>query len=302
MRVLLAEDDPVHTRLVSGLLGRWGHEVSHAGDGVAALELLEASPRVQLAIIDWMMPKLDGLDLCREIRRRFNAPYLYVILLTARDQREDMLQGFEAGADDYLVKPVHHTELHARLRAAERIIDLQAQLLAAQERLRIQATHDPLTGILNRRAILDALAREIDRSRREGGPVAALMIDLDHFKRVNDAHGHLVGDAVLQGAAKRIGGAVRSYDSFGRYGGEEFLVVTPGQDSDRAHDLAERIRRLFEQAPLEAPGLAIPLTLSLGVVAVARGEGELGPLLSAADAALYEAKRGGRNRTVVGRL
>jgi diguanylate cyclase (GGDEF)-like protein len=303
MRALVAEDDPVHRRLLESLLGRWGYEVLSVANGAEALQAFKKHTGIQLVIADWMMPEMDGLALCREIRRRSNQPYVYVVLLTARDQQDDVLQGFEAGVDDYLVKPVHHAELHVRLLAAKRILDLQEQLLSAQERLRYQATHDPLTGIWNRAAVLDALSREVDRASREGTPLAVVMIDLDHFKEINDSHGHLVGDEVLQQIAHRLRDAVRSYDSVGRYGGEEFLVIAPGQDTAHARELAERLRLLFHETPTEVMGRKLPVTLSLGVVALSPPRNlEITRLLSAADEALYEAKRSGRNVTVLGAL
>jgi two-component system, cell cycle response regulator len=301
MRVLIAEDDPVHRRLIEHLLEGWGYTVLAAADGAAAWRLLESEPAIPLVIADWEMPEMDGLALCRAIRGRFTEPYVYVILLTARDERDDMLQGFEAGADDYLTKPVHHSELNARIRAAKRILDLQQKLLEAQERLRVQAMYDALTGIFNRGAVFEALRQELDRAKRQQSPLAAIMIDLDHFKQVNDQHGHLVGDQVLRETAQRIRRAVRKYDTVGRYGGEEFLVVAPGFAGAAAMDFAERLRLAFASSPIQTSGPAIPVTLSLGVVAVERGWSvELTDLLSAADDALYRAKSGGRNRAVPG--
>jgi two-component system cell cycle response regulator len=251
-------------------------------------------------VVDWMMPGRDGLEVCRELRRRFNDPYVYAILLTARDQSDDVVAGLDAGADDYLVKPANVGELRARVRAAQRIIDLQRQLLEAQERLRVLAMHDALTGIWNRGAIFDALMRELDRARRQGSPLAVVMIDLDRFKRINDTHGHPVGDEVLREAAQRIRGAIRAYDFVGRYGGEEFLVVAPGLAGASAAELAERIRRAFEAHPIATSGPALPVTLSLGVAAAApRSAVDLTSLLEAADDALYQAKSEGRNRTAL---
>jgi diguanylate cyclase (GGDEF)-like protein len=302
VRVLVVDDDPIQQRILTSLLARWGYEVETAGDGEAALQRLEASP-AQLAIVDWMMPRMDGLELCRRIRAELNEPYVYVLLLTARTQRDDVIQGLEAGADDYLTKPVHHGELAVRVKTGRRIIDLQRQLLATQEQLRLQATHDALTGLLNRGALFDALGREHARARREGRALSLIMIDLDHFKQINDRWGHPTGDEVLRQAAQRISTACRGYDLVGRYGGEEFLVVAPGQDGRSAEGLAERLRGLFVDRPIEIDEASLPVTISLGAVTLAPAvEVEQHDLLKAADDALYQAKREGRNRTVVGQL
>ncbi|MFH1807122.1 MAG: diguanylate cyclase [Pseudomonadota bacterium] len=303
MNILIVEDDPVHTKLLSGLLGRWGYQVHSAANGEDAIRVLEQGQPISLAIVDWMMPKMDGLQLCREIRERFNEPYRYLILLTARDQRDDIIQGFDAGADDYLVKPVHHNELSARLRAAKRLIDTQQKLLDAQEKLREQATHDTLTGIWNRGAIFATLEAELERAVRQQTPCSIVMIDLDHFKNVNDTHGHPIGDQVLVEAARRIRGSLRPYDVLGRYGGEEFLVVAPGCDQRSAGELAERIRSQFCATPIATSGPTLPLTLSAGVVALEAGERvELNRWLATADQALYQAKSNGRNTCAAGTL
>jgi two-component system, cell cycle response regulator len=300
MRVLIVEDDPVHRRMLEILIGRLGYEALTSSNGREAIERLQSDP-AQLVVADWMMPELDGLLLCREIRHRFQERYVYFILVTSRDQRDDLIAAFEAGVDDYLVKPVHQAELSVRIRAAKRILDLQEQLLEAQERLRYQAMHDALTGIWNRGAALDALARELERTGREGSALAVAMIDLDHFKRINDTHGHPVGDEVLREVAGRIRAAVRTYDSVGRYGGEEFLVIAPGIEEPQAVELAERIRRQIETAPIVTAGPTLRVTLSVGVVVQSSHQrAPLESVLSAADQALYKAKRSGRNRSVLG--
>lgn len=301
-RVLVVDDDPVQRKILTSLLERWGYVVETADDGEAAVTWLEANP-VEIAVVDWMMPRMDGLELCRRIRARRDQPYIYILLLTARTQRDDVIQGLEAGADDYLTKPVHHGELSVRVKTGKRIIDLQRQLLATQEELRIQATHDALTGLLNRGALFDALDREYSRSQRQRSYLSLIMIDLDHFKQINDQWGHMVGDEVLRQAARRIAGACRGYDLVGRYGGEEFLVVAPGHDGESAQLLAERLRGLFASQPIDAGEVTVPVTISAGAVAMAPSHPvELRRLVSVADESLYEAKRNGRDRTVVGRL
>ena len=303
MKVLIAEDEAVSRHKLQAFLRKWDYEVISARDGAEAWQLLEKDGSLRLAVLDWMMPALEGTQVCQRIRKRTDRPYVYVILLTARTQKQDLLAGLSAGADDYLTKPFDAQEFRARLRVGERILQLQDDLLAAQEALRFQATHDALTGLKNRGEILEILQRELDRSRRVGGLVGVILADLDHFKRVNDTFGHLAGDAVLHEVSNRISSAVRSYDSAGRYGGEEFLIVVPASDEMGAQSQAERIRQAVAEKPVETPAGTIPVSLSLGVVlggSALPGEKntivDAKSLLSAADAALYRAKDSGRNR------
>lgn len=295
MRALIAEDDLVSCRLLATLLAKWGYEVVVTTNGTQAWQLLSRDHAPRLVILDWMMPGMDGIQVCQEIRKRAAPPYTYVILLTAKSQHQDMIAGLEAGADDCLSKPFDPHELRVRLHSGKRILDLQAQLLEAREALHVQATHDPLTGLWNRTAILEILERELARSQRSGNTVGVMIADLDHFKRVNDSHGHLTGDAVLLETARRMRNLLRLYDAVGRYGGEEFLIVSPTRDPSDALHLAERLRAgICEQLVNTAEG-KIPLTLSIGV---AVGEKAKDPesLLRAADLALYRAKEAGRNR------
>ena len=294
LRVLVVDDDPIQRRQLEVTLGRWGYDVRTARDGLEALRLMDEQGPIQLVVADWMMPEMDGIELCRRIRGDAGHPYVYVILLTARDHRDDIVTGLDAGADDYLTKPIHHGELQARIVAGKRIVDLQSRLLAAQEQLQIEATHDALTGLWNRRAILENLERELVRSGRQGTAITVVMADLDHFKHINDTHGHPIGDAALREVALRLGGATRPYDFVGRYGGEEFLIVAPGLERSGAIELAERIRNRIEVTPFATSGPSLSVTLSLGVVSL-HGGAEVGRVLAAADAALYEAKAAGRN-------
>jgi two-component system cell cycle response regulator len=237
------------------------------------------------------------MELCRRIRSRQGASYQYILVVTAKDDRQDIVRGLEAGADDYLTKPFDKGELRARLRAGTRILTLQEDLIEAREDLRFQATHDVLTGIWNRRALLDLLHREIERAARSHSSTGVLMLDLDHFKKINDTYGHLAGDAVLTETAQRITQVVRSYDFVGRYGGEEFLVVLPGCDREQAQQSAERIRRAVSGAPVLVASSEISVTISIEATATqSASETEA---LAVADAALYQAKDAGRNRTAV---
>ena len=277
------------------MLEKWGYEVLAAEDGVEALDILRIPDAPRLAILDWMMPHMDGLEVIRRFREDEKDCYTYIILLTAKDRTEDIVTGMKAGADDYIVKPFDNRELQVRLNAARRLLDLQAELLATQEALRTQAMRDALTNSLNRRAILDHLEMEIERARRKGGPLSVIMIDIDHFKSINDTYGHAAGDEVLRMVVKLTESSLRSYDRFGRYGGEEFLVVIPQTAQQEALSIAERIRSTVEAAEIPWMHNALHVTLSLGV-ATHDGQQNSDMLISAADGAMYHAKRAGRNR------
>jgi len=298
MRILIADDEAVSRRMLEATLQRLGHDVVAVEDGTAALTVLLREDGPRMAILDWVMPGADGLDVCRAVRER-SEQYVYMILLTAMERREDMVAGLEAGADDFLTKPCHSPELQARLRSGGRVLELQESLLKAQEALRLEATRDHLTGLYNRRMILDQLHRELRRAAHENRPLAVVMADLDHFKAVNDTYGHAAGDAVLQEAARRIRSAIRDYDFIGRYGGEEFLLLMPGCDSISAGEVAERVRANIAAKPIPIGDTLVPMSASVGVAWTTSGSVGPNPLIQAADEALYRAKSLGRNRVEV---
>jgi len=294
--VLVAEDSPISQALLRSMLGEWGYRTLTANDGMAAWQILQTPNAPRLAILDWMMPVLDGVQLCRRIRAAGREPYTYILLLSARSESQDLVEGMEAGADDYLTKPFQMPELRVRLRAGCRILDLQEQLVRAREALRVQATHDGLTGLFNHSAILEALENEVFRAGREHQPLAVLLADLDDFKRVNDTCGHAAGDAVLREAAARMRSAVRGYDAVGRYGGEEFLIVLPGCDSSSACARAEDVRQALAREAFYAGGAHFRVTCSLGIACTENFAGDALALVHEADRALYRSKIGGRNR------
>jgi len=297
VRILIAEDDPVSRRLLEVKLAKWGYDVVVTGDGNEAWQALQAKDAPQLAILDWMMPGLDGVEVCRRVRHERKDFYTYIILLTAQHEDKDLVTGMDAGADDYITKPFKANELRVRLRAGRRIIDLQNELIAAREALREKAAHDPLTGLWNHEEILRILEQELNRAEREGLAVSVIMADLDHFKRVNDTYGHMSGDAVLRLAARRMLATVRSYDAIGRYGGEEFLIILPGCDSRCAIASAERLLQCIGKDAMDTPDGMIPVTISLGVAASSvEMRRDVTSIVKAADQALYRAKENGRNR------
>jgi two-component system, cell cycle response regulator len=302
-RVLVAEDDALFRRILQGWLENWGYRVTIAGDGARAWKILQQDFPPQLLILDWMMPAINGLELCRKVRERNQVPYQYILLATAKDGKKDLVRGLEAGADDYLIKPFDRSELQARLRACNRILTLQDSQIQAQEQLRFQATHDQLTGVLNRAEIMRTLHRELTRSAQSGAPTGLLMLDLDHFKKINDTHGHLTGDAILKEVTQRITKAVRGYDSVGRYGGEEFVIVMPGCSREQIDQGAERVRSAVDNGPVlvrdPVQELQVIVTISIGATVVTDGSVSDTEMLTAADRALYRAKELGRNCTVL---
>jgi two-component system, cell cycle response regulator len=299
MRVLIAEDSGPSRLVLEKTLRRWGYDVVSCRDGAQAWEELGKRDAPPLAILDWMMPGYSGPELCRMVRERAREPYTYILLLTSRTEREDLIQGLESGADDYITKPFDQSELNVRLRTGLRILDLQSELVQAREALREQAMKDALTGLWNRRSVLEFLEKEQVRARRERSSVALVLLDLDHFKLVNDVHGHLAGDEVLRESARRLSSSVRPYDGVGRYGGEEFLVVLPGCDEDCLRARAEAIRMAFAGGPVYLPNMTLTVTASLGATVFAHDHStDARDLIRIADEALYRAKSAGRNRTV----
>ncbi len=294
MRVLLADDDAFYRHSLKRALERWGYEVTTALDGNQALDILMETNPPRLAILDWMMPGMDGVSICSRVRERSGDSYVYILLITAKDKKKDVVAGLKAQADDYLIKPFNLEELRARLQSGQRIIELQTALALKQQELSHQATHDALTGVWNRSAILDILDREVARAKNTKEPLCVALSDIDHFKKVNDTYGHVAGDAVLIEVTLRMQCALRHYDAIGRYGGEEFIVVMPGLDKVRALRLAERLRVQVSEQPYNVLNSPVYVSVSTGVAISGKAEG-IEPLLQTADEALYRAKARGRN-------
>jgi two-component system, cell cycle response regulator len=300
MKILIAEDDPFFGKLLEDILTKWGYQVVATQNGNDAWQALQAADPPQLAILDWMMPGMEGVEICRRVRRAAKEPYIYLMLLTSQQRDDDLITGMEAGADDYLFKPLKVNELRVRLRAGRRIIELQDELLSAREILRDKASHDSLTGLWNHEEILRILRNELDRGEREGECVSVIMADIDHFKACNDTYGHLVGDEVLRLTVRRMDSLVRSYDFIGRFGGEEFLFVLPECCGECTVAFAERIRASICSESMDTTEGLIPVTISLGVASSGKGlQLDADSLVRAADAALYRAKENGRNRVEV---
>jgi two-component system, cell cycle response regulator len=296
MRILVAEDDRTSRDILTAVLHKWGHEPVAVDNGKDAWHIMKHKDAPELAVLDWEMPGLDGLEVCRKIRSKMTANPPYLIILTARGETGDIVKGLDAGANDYISKPYHNDELQARLRVGQRMMELQSELLAAKDALAHEAMYDALTGALNRRAILSGLEKEIKRAGRRNTTLSIGLCDIDHFKQVNDTFGHQTGDDVLQGLVATLQRNLREYDFVGRYGGEEFLVVAP--DSGRSMSrVYERVRSCIADSPIITRSGKMHITLSIGVAWTGTDDTVDG-LLAAADAALYTAKREGRNKVV----
>jgi two-component system cell cycle response regulator len=299
--ILLAEDDPVTRMLMTRFLKKAGYEVDAAANGSEALDKM-TKRYYPILVTDWEMPEMDGVTLCRAVRNLQLDGYVYALLLTARDSKEHIIAGLEAGADDYLIKPVHEAELIARLNAGRRILNLEHSLRVANQRNRILSITDALTGAYNRRYLMEQLPRELERCRRYAYPLSVVMCDIDHFKQINDAGGHAAGDEVLQQFAARAQKLIRSNsDWISRYGGEEFLIVLPETAHAGAVAVAEKTRAVIASTPFATRTGDVMVTASFGVASTGSSGPDLAlkveALIRTADECLYRSKQAGRDRT-----
>ena len=297
MKILIADDDLVSLRLLHTRLVEWGYKVTGVADGQKALQVLQGPDAPRPAVLDWVMPGMDGIEVCREVRRRPRKPYIYILMLTARGKKQDIVEGLEAGADDYLIKPYDPLELRARLRAARRILDLQEQLVSAHRLIESQMTLDPLTGVWTHNVILDLLKLQLALSSQSESPMALVVADIDHFQGINATFGPLAGDAVLREVARRIRGALRPPDSIGRSAGDEFIMVLPGCDTPTAANLAEKFRARVDRRDVDTSEAMILVSVSLGVVVTSPPQVlDLDTAVRLATEAVASAKANGRNR------
>jgi diguanylate cyclase (GGDEF)-like protein len=295
MKVLIADDSATSRAMLRTALSRWGYDVVLAEHGAQAWEILAQPNPPTMAILDWVMPHMTGPEVCRRVRETRREPYTYILLLTSKNTKGETVEGLEAGADDYIVKPFDQHELQVRLRVGKRIVDLQMDLLQAREELRDRANKDLLTMLPNRPAIVAALEQELSRCHRDNRTVGIILLDIDHFKKINDSYGHFAGDAVLREAAARLRGNMRTYDQVGRYGGEEFLVVLPNCDLEQATNQAERMRQRLHATTMIVDGVEMRVSASFGVTVSDGSERTPDTFVRIADEALYRAKANGRN-------
>lgn len=290
-RILIADDKAVNRRLLKSMVAEMGMDSIEAQDGEEACNILKREDAPQIVLLDWVMPKLNGLEVCKRIalERSQSQKYRYIILVTSKDKDDEISEGFLAGADDYITRPFNRNELRMRLNVGVRIVQMQRDLL--------KLLHwDPLTNALNRRAALERLDEEIKRATRSQSPLSIAMLDIDHFKQINDTHGHLVGDLVLKEVVTRIFHALSSYDLIGRYGGDEFILLFPNTELADATHICSHIQNAFTHNPIISADLKLFVTVSIGVTSHSSESDLADTLIHHADDALYKAKRQGRNQ------
>jgi two-component system, cell cycle response regulator len=306
MRILVAQSEVEAREKLASMLEQWGHQVVLAETGPQALARLNEQGGPALAIIEKNLPGQNGLEVCLQVRDRLESPYTYILYVQGENRDKGVMEAIQVGADDFLGRPVNADEMMLRLRTAERFLELQADLKRSQDAIRYQTTHDPLTGLVNRREVIATLGREVSRQRREKTMLGVILAGIDGLKGINDKYGHAAGDAVLRETVRRMRSVVRPYDTLGRYTGEEFLVLVPGCDSKAALTQADRIRAAVAQGGMDISEWGkftgsrdgkLQVTLSLGV-AEGRPDLEAGALLREVEAALHQAKSAGQNRVV----
>ena len=299
MKILIAEDDLVSSRILQKNIENWGYKAVLARSGQAAWEALQ-DEELRLSILDWMMPGMDGVEVCRKIRHRKKYKYTYIILLSAKDRKQDIIAGLSSGADDYMTKPVNFLELRARLQTGRRIIDLEDKLLLIQNQLKDIASRDSLTKIWNRSEISKFLSEELERGLREKKPTGVVLLDLDHFKKINDFYGHAIGDQALLQVVSRLKRKVRKSDKIGRYGGDEIIIILPNCGLVEIKKVGERLRLAVGKIGIKTDLDTVPVTVSAGcATSELPGTASADKLIKVADSALLKAKGQGRNCVVV---
>ncbi|MBI4826169.1 MAG: diguanylate cyclase [Nitrospirae bacterium] len=308
MKILVVEDDPISRKLLEKTVKSWGHEVIAAENGMIAWEIF-LKEEIKFIIADWMMPEMDGVTLCKNIRALNKTGYIYFILLTGKDKKEDIVEGLEAGADDYVAKPFDVAELKVRVRAGERILNLEKELTQKNnelgnlnKRLEEIARTDALMEIGNRHAFYESIKKSHHRACRYLQNYGLIMCDIDYFKNYNDTYGHMEGDILLKKVADTLKEVIRLSDDIFRWGGEEIVVIVHEQEKSQTIVVAEKLRQAIESLKIEHKGCERGyLTISCGVAAFNENDkhNEWKEILDRADKALYIAKQSGRNRVCV---
>lgn len=302
LTVLVADDERVSRTLLMRVLESWGYDAVEADSGAAAWELLNQDDPPRIAIIDWMMPSMDGVEICRRLRDRTDGPLIYTILLTSKTDESALIHALEQGAHDFQTKPANPGELRARLLVGRRFVEADDRLNESLARMEQMAATDALTGVANRRHFFQLAERELYRIQRSRSPVALMVIDIDNFKEINDSYGHAAGDAALCHLVAVCQLSLRRTDVIARFGGDEFVVLLPECDPPTAVQTAERLRHSVNATPVPDKSGAFQVEVTIGVATTAEGSSpvdDIGTLLRLADEALYEGKAKGRNRIAV---
>lgn len=299
MKILVAEDDLICSRILQKNIENWGYKAVLARSGQAAWEALQ-DEELRLSILDWIMPGMDGVEVCRKIRRRKKYKYTYIILLSAKDRKQDIIAGLSSGADDYMTKPVNFLELRARLQTGKRVIDLEDKLLVIQNQLKDIASRDSLTKIWNRAEISKFLSEELERGQREKKPTGVILLDVDYFKKINDFYGHAIGDQALLQVVSRLKRKIRKSDKIGRYGGDEIIIILPNCGLTEIKRVGERLRLSVGKRSIRTELDSVPVTVSAGcATSELPGTASADKLIKIADSVLFKAKGLGRNCVVV---
>lgn len=306
MKILVADDDSISQKMIRRILEDLGHEVLIADDGLGAWEIIQTE-KLRMVITDWVMPIMDGLELCRMVRQNQTNGYVFIFMLTTINESSGIIKGLEAGADDYLTKPFSRAEFAARLKTGLRILDLESSLQRANQKILQLSLTDPLTECYNKRYLLDQFPKEIRKIQRCHRPLSIIMCDIDHFKRINDIHGHPEGDRVLKEFSRRIAASIRKdFDWMARFGGEEFVVVLPETRLDQAMVFGERLRSVIAETPFDIEGTSLSITASFGITGFEATNGNVLPsseeVIKTADELLYRSKKDGRNRMTAEKL
>jgi diguanylate cyclase (GGDEF)-like protein len=300
VKLLIADDSKVSRKMLLAITKQWGYEILLAEDGEEAWQIMQQDDAPQLLLLDWEMPKMNGIEVCERVIAKDPENPAYIVLLTSRTSSDDIVEGLSKGASDYLSKPFNTAELQVRLQVGKRMIEMQRKLNTTLQELTTLASHDALTGLLNRRAIMEALPKEIKRIERQDQILCIGMCDIDHFKQINDTYGHLVGDEVLKEVTKRMKGILRDHDLIGRYGGEEFLVIIHVNNIESGVVAYQRICQAVSALPIKINELSISITISCGITSYSpdHDNHDITKLIASADDALYQAKDAGRNQVI----
>lgn len=302
MDVLVADDERISRVVIERTLKEEGYNVRSCKNGLEAYNLIKENI-FRIAVIDWVMPEMDGITLCKKIRKLKSQRYIYVIIITSKSKKQDIVKALDAGADDYISKPFNRDEFLSRIKVGVRLIETHDKLIKSQRELIKLVREDSLTTLLNRRAFLDESLNDIERAVREQSNVSAIIIDLDNFKSINEKYTNQTGDKLLYEIARRLKNSCRPYDKLGRYAGEEFIVLLPNTEIDQASKIAKRIRSAIKDKPFLMDGSQIQLTACLGVSMLMpkskMKDSQLDELIKKTEVALNRAKQQGSNKIAV---